>query len=68
MQRYERGIPVTDLVPTPDVEAEHTGTTVHFMPEAAIRALSDTTVAGLRELTTAWPHLSVRIIDESATG
>jgi len=58
MQRYEHGIPVTDLVPIPDVEPEHTGTTVHFMPETAIRALFDTTAAGLRELTTAWPSLA----------
>ncbi|OLF15379.1 ATP-binding protein [Actinophytocola xanthii] len=34
-QRYERGIPVTDLVPIPSPPTR-TGTTVHFLPDPAL--------------------------------
>ncbi|MGH8920754.1 MAG: ATP-binding protein, partial [Acidimicrobiales bacterium] len=33
-QRYERGVPVTDLTPVP--VAGPTGTTVHFLPDPAL--------------------------------
>jgi DNA gyrase subunit B len=33
-QRYERGVPVTDLTPVPVVGS--TGTTVHFLPDPAL--------------------------------
>ncbi len=58
-QRYEHGIPVTDLVPVDD---DHTsGTTVHFLPGGELRGA--VTAAELR-LLTAWPHLSVEVIDQ----
>ncbi len=50
-QRYEHGIPVTDLVPVAgDDTPGTTGTTVHFRP----------TLSAISELTCdAWPHLTV---------
>lgn len=56
-QRYEHGVPVTDLVP---VEADGTtGTTVSFQPGCGVSpALADL------ELLTAWPSLTVEIVDE----
>ncbi len=60
-QRYEHGIPVTDLVPIDD---EHTsGTTVHFLPSQSLRAAAAVTAAELTQLI-AWPHLSVEVIDQ----
>ncbi|MDC7120407.1 ATP-binding protein [Cellulomonas fimi] len=61
-QRYERGVPVTDLVP---VEPDGTtGTTVTFLPGPLVRpslgVLSDGAVASLRD----WPHLTVEVLDE----
>ncbi len=38
-QRYERGIPVTDLTPIPDDGT--TGTTVHFRPTADLAAIGE---------------------------
>lgn len=47
-QRYERGFPVTDLVP---VHADgNTGTTVHFMPDADLLTSATVTVGELRDL------------------
>ena len=60
-QRYEHGVPVTDLVPVDD---DHTrGTTVHFLPGEELRTAAAVTAAELRQLT-AWPHLSVEAIDQ----
>ncbi|GAA1713878.1 ATP-binding protein [Fodinicola feengrottensis] len=57
-QRYEQGVPVTELVP---IEPDGTtGTTVRFRPDSA---LSAPPVDDLARLTTAWPSLSVRIQD-----
>ena len=61
-QRYERGVPVTDLGP---VEPDGTtGTTVTFLPGALAQpspgVLSDGAVASLRD----WPHLTVEVLDE----
>lgn len=54
-QRYEHGVPVTDLVPVPD-DGTH-GTTVWFRAPGAIDcAALATAVAG-------WPHLAVTIDD-----
>ncbi len=52
-QRYERGVPVTDLTPIPDDGA--TGTTVHFQPDASL----DRDPRRLMNLSTAttWTHL-----------
>jgi len=60
-QRYEHGVPVTDLVPVDDDDAS--GTTVHFLPGETLRAAAAVTAAELRQLT-AWPHLSVEVIDQ----
>lgn len=35
-QRYERGIPVTDLEVTPDAQGDRTGTSVAFLPDTQI--------------------------------
>jgi len=59
-QRYERGVPVTDLTPIPDDGA--TGTTVHFQPDASL----DRDPRRLMNLSTAtpWTHLRVDVADE----
>jgi topoisomerase-4 subunit B len=60
-QRYEHGVPTTDLRPVAD--DGRTGTTVHFQPDIAIlvnpRVLAP-------ELTRAsnWPQLRVEVVDE----
>lgn len=60
-QRYEHGMPVTDLQPIPDDGT--TGTTVRFLPDAALSA--PTPAPELRRLIgTAWPLLTVEIVDE----
>lgn len=61
MQRYEHGIPVSDLVPVDGDGA--TGTTVSFMPEASMR------VAGLgwacqAGVLMSWSSLVVEVIDD----
>lgn len=63
-QRYERGVPVTDLVP---VEPDGTtGTTVTFLAGSLVQpppaVLTDDAVASLRN----WPHLAVEVVDERA--
>ncbi|WP_210728841.1 ATP-binding protein [Cellulomonas septica] len=60
-QRYERGVPVTDLVP---VEGDGTtGTTVTFLPGPLVRpspvALTPDAVASLHD----WPDLAVEVLD-----
>ena len=61
-QRYEHGVPVTDLLSVPDDGT--TGTTVRFLPDESIRA--DTVRAGLDDaiVAEAWPHLSLEVRDE----
>lgn len=60
-QRYEHGIPATDLVPIR--EAGRTGTTVHFMPDAALLRSTAISAAELNDYT--WPGpLLVNITDE----
>ena len=60
-QRYERGVPTTDLTPVADDGT--TGTTVHFQPDIAIpmslRVLTS-------ELTRApsWSQLRIELVDE----
>lgn len=60
-QRYEHGVPTTDL--TPLAEDGTTGTTVHFQPDLAI-LVSPGLMAS--ELTRAddWPQLRVKVVDE----
>ncbi|QIQ01629.1 ATP-binding protein [Streptomyces liangshanensis] len=60
-QRYESGIPTTDL--TPIAADGTTGTTVHFRPDDPVRAVARPLVDELSQLVTPWPHLSVEIAD-----
>ncbi|MFF4173897.1 ATP-binding protein [Streptomyces sp. NPDC001744] len=63
-QRYEHGVPATELRP---IAADRTtGTTVHFMPDGSLTA-GGTTAVDLARLTEAWPHLSVEIDDRRVT-
>jgi DNA gyrase subunit B len=55
LQRYERGIPVTDL--TPITSNGTTGTTVHFRPDRTLPAGTD----NLQEWAGAWPRLEVDV-------
>ncbi|GAA4984787.1 hypothetical protein GCM10023317_09490 [Actinopolymorpha pittospori] len=59
-QRYEHGVPVTDLLPISDDEA--TGTTVHFRPDPR---LLDPQVGPdeISRLATAWASLNVETRD-----
>ncbi|WP_426996577.1 ATP-binding protein [Pseudarthrobacter sp. N5] len=59
-QRYEYGVPVTDLVP---IDNDTSGTTVHFLPDEALHAAAAVEAAQLRRCTT-WPTLVVADIDE----
>ncbi|MFB9909011.1 ATP-binding protein [Allokutzneria oryzae] len=63
-QRYEHGVPVTDLVPIADDGT--TGTTVHFRADKAVRALAEMSPRELQRLTGSWPHLSVEVTDHRA--
>ena len=60
-QRYEQGLPVTDLVPIDDEGTS--GTTVHFLSDASLCGPTAVTAAELGQRTV-WPHLSVEVIDE----
>ena len=55
-QRYEHGLPVTDLLTVPD--SDETGTTVRFRPDPALGLPS---AAELIQATAAWPQLSVHV-------
>ncbi|WP_327093014.1 hypothetical protein OIE66_20920 [Nonomuraea sp. NBC_01738] len=57
-QRYEHGVPVTDLEPIPGDGT--TGTTVRFLPEEALAA------PALTALALAWPGLTVTVDDRRA--
>jgi DNA gyrase subunit B len=58
-QRYERGMPVTDLLPIPDNDT--TGTTVRFLADAPLGTSRLVSAPELVHLTlTAWPHLTRR--------
>ena len=61
-QRYEHGIPVTDLVPIDDDGT--TGTTVHFMPDRAVRASEPASASEVSRLAR-WPNLTVDVVDEA---
>ncbi|MGI5484682.1 ATP-binding protein [Streptomyces lavendofoliae] len=60
-QRYEHGLPTTDLQPI--VDDRTTGTTVHFLPDEPLRATSSITIDDLSRLPLSWPHLSIEIDD-----
>jgi len=60
-QRYEYGLPVTDLMPLP--VSDDTGTSVRFRPGPEV---SPSELPELVELARAgWPHLAVEVRDES---
>lgn len=62
-QRYEHGVPVTDLEPLP-VDGT-TGTTVRFLPDPALVPTgAPLTAAGVRGWAAAWPALDVQVLDE----
>lgn len=62
-QRYERGIPVTSLTPIPGDGS--TGTTVRFLPDAALVPNAQLPVPELRRLTSAFgPPLTIEITSE----
>jgi DNA gyrase subunit B len=61
-QRYEHGLPVTDLVP---IDGDHTtGTTVHFMPGRTVPTTARPSASELSRLAR-WPHLSVEVVDQT---
>lgn len=62
-QRYEHGIPITNLTPIPDDGT--TGTTVHFFPDALRVSHTQIMASELRQLTALLgPHLCVEVVDE----
>jgi topoisomerase IV subunit B len=64
-QRYERGIPVTDLTPIPGDGT--TGTMVHFLADAALIPATPIPAPELRRLCAAFgPRLTVGITAERA--
>ena len=60
-QRYEHGVPTSDLTPVADDGT--TGTTVHFHPDIAI-LVSPGLIAPEVTRADSWPHLRVRLVDE----
>jgi topoisomerase IV subunit B len=63
-QRYEHGVPVTDLVPVAGNGA--TGTAVHFRPDQALPAAGELTAGELARLAASWRCLSVEVGDGRA--
>lgn len=64
-QRYQHGIPVTDLTPVPDDGT--TGTTLRLLPDTALVSNTQILAPELRQLATAFsPHLSVDVHEEHA--
>jgi DNA gyrase subunit B len=57
-QRYEHGIPITDLIPVDDDGT--TGTTVRFRPDPTILR-AELSMTELSRMVTAWPHLQVTL-------
>lgn len=63
LQRYERGLPVTELVPIPADGA--TGTTVHYLPDPVLVPAVQLQASELRELARSFgPHLAIEVIGE----
>lgn len=64
IQRYEHGVPVTDLLPIAGDGT--TGTTVHFRPDDTLRASGALTANELVRLAASWRHLHVEVDDGRA--
>lgn len=62
-QRYEHGVPVTDLVPIPG--SEEAGTTVHFRLDSVVRADGAPVVVDPVRLAATWRALSVEVRHEA---
>ncbi|MFH8533724.1 ATP-binding protein [Streptomyces tendae] len=61
-QRYEHGVPVSDLEP---IEVDGTtGTLVHFKPDESLGSVPLPEDGDLSRLATAWPHLEVQVNDQ----
>ncbi|MEU8983064.1 ATP-binding protein [Streptomyces sp. NPDC048309] len=61
-QRYEHGVPVTDLQP---VEADGTtGTCVRFLPDEALRSRWSLTAGDLVRWSECWPDLTAHLDDQ----
>lgn len=58
-QRYEHGVPVTDLVPIPTCDA--TGTTVHFRPDETVRSGGASAAIDPGQLASSWRELAVEV-------
>jgi DNA gyrase subunit B len=61
-QRYDRGIPVTGLMPVPG--SGTTGTTVHFRPDETVPASGAQEILDASLLAASWPELTVEIRHE----
>jgi DNA gyrase subunit B len=62
-QRYENGVPVTDLTAVPGDGT--TGTTVRFLPSPALRPAEPLSPARVHEVTSRFPRLDVTVAGES---
>ncbi len=60
-QRYEHGVPVTDLEPVADDGT--TGTCVHFLPDETLRSRCSLATDDLVRWSEHWPDLTVRLED-----
>lgn len=61
VQRYEHGVPATDL--TPIAVDGTTGTVVRFRPGELLRTAGELTSDALARLVTPWSYLSVEVDD-----
>ena len=59
-QRYEGGVPVTDLRPIPFRGV--TGTVVHFLPSGHLRRTHEPMSSVLKMARESWPELSVTVV------
>ncbi|MET7320138.1 ATP-binding protein [Streptomyces sp. NPDC005549] len=64
-QRYEHGVPTTDLQPV--VDDSTTGTTVHFLPDEPLRQADSTLLDNLERCIQSWQHLSIQVEDRRGT-
>jgi DNA gyrase subunit B len=62
MQRYEHGVPVTDLVPIP--AGDVMGTMVHFRLDEVLRLAGGPPSDELTRWARSWRHLTVDVRDE----